>query len=65
MLRKCFIAVVLFSAVLSLSLMACPGSIAAAAALDPDDDLADTSIFENKAGLSDDMGFLASMPGSY
>ena len=30
--------------------------------LDPDDEYADTSIFENKAGLSDDMRFLASMP---
>ena len=30
--------------------------------MDPDDEYADTSIFENKAGLSDDMRFLASMP---
>lgn len=29
---------------------------------DPDEELDDTSIFENKAGLSDDMRFLASMP---
>ena len=27
-----------------------------------EDDFDDTSIFENKAGLSDDMRFLASMP---
>ena len=30
--------------------------------MDPEDEYADTSIFENKAGLSDDMRFLASMP---
>ena len=29
---------------------------------DSDEELDDTSIFENKAGLSDDMRFLASMP---
>ena len=36
--------------------------MAAEGVLDPDDEYADTSIFENKAGLSDDMRFLASMP---
>lgn len=30
--------------------------------INDDDEFDDTSIFENKAGLSDDMRFLASMP---
>ncbi len=39
------------------------GAAAAAAAATDEPDLCDdTSIFENKAGLSDDMRFLASMP---
>ena len=43
--------------------MAPDGDEAAESDLDPNDEnFDDTSIFENKAGLSDDMRFLASMP---